>query len=429
VRGRLSGVRHDRPGRPADRPRRRHGGPGPRRAARRLLVACCAAAVLLAPAAVTPSTALLADAGAVRATLGTVEAEPLLFRGGVGAGEAWSLGWDADGRLFAWGSNHVGQLGTGSTVSHETRPTRVLMPDGLRVVQASAGIDLGIALTDDGGVWAWGNPDIWTNTDVPQRVAFFDDLEDEVVGVDAGGYYYLARTGTGALYSWGVASHRLGRPFGTDRDPPARVTAQGLDSRTVVTASAGRFHGAAVTTDGVAVWGADVGDTAGSAVTGLPDGDPVVGVSAGARATLLWTASGRLLGTTSRDAEPVQGLVDVVGAVVSSPVVGLPGQWAWDGAGRLWAWGSNAGGQLGIGEPGGVYVSPQPVELAPGSTAAAVAGGGAHALYEAGSGTFAAAGSNEHGQLGDGTTTPRTAFRVEVPVEGWPAPGGAGDPP
>jgi hypothetical protein len=401
VPGRLSGVARERTV-------RRHGRPRPRRAVLRVLAAWCAAAVLLAPVVATPSTALLADGGAVRATLGTVEAEPLLLRGGIGAGEAWSLGWDADGRLFAWGSNHVGQLGTGLAVESETRPTPVAVPDGLRVVHASAGIDMGIALTDDGGVWAWGNPDIWTNTDVPQRVAFFDDLDDEVVGVDAGGYYYLAWTGTGALYSWGVASHRLGRPFGTDRDPPERVTAQGLDTRTVVTASAGRFHGAAVTTDGVAVWGADVGAIDGTPVSGLPDDDPVVGVSAGARATLLWTASGRLLGTTSWEAEPVDGLVHVVGAVVSSPV---------------------AGGQLGIGAPGGVYVSPQPVELAPGSTAAAVAGGGAHALYEAGSGTFAAAGSNEHGQLGDGTTTPRTAFRVEVPIAGWPPRGTPDAPP
>lgn len=422
MRGRLSGAALDGPA--------RHDGRGaPGRAVRRVLVACCAAAVLLATAVVTPSTALLADDGAVRATLGTVEAEPLLLRGGVGAGDAWSLGWDVDGRLFAWGSNDVGQLGTGSTVSHETRPTRVPLPDGLRAVQASAGIDLGIALTDDGGVWTWGNPDIWTNTGVPQRVAFFDDLGEEVVGVDAGGYYYLAWTSSGALYSWGVASHRLGRPYVTDRDPPERVTAQGLDSRTVVTASAGRFHGAAVTTDGVAVWGADVGAIAGAAVTGLPDQDPVVGVSAGTRTTLFWTASGGLHTTNTWEAEPVQGLGDVVGAVVSSPVVGLPGQWAWDGAGRLWAWGSNASGQLGIGAPGGVYVTPQPVELAPGSTAAAVAGGGAHALYEAGSGTFAAAGSNERGQLGDGTTTPRTAFRIEVPIAGWPAAPGTGDPP
>lgn len=396
----------------------------------RVVGACCAAlAVLLAAPAARPSTALLADRGAVRTALGSVEAEPLLFRGGIGAGDAWSLGWDADGRLFAWGSNDVGQLGTGSGVGAESRPTPVRLPDGLRVVQASAGVDLGVALTDDGGVWTWGNPDIWINSPVPQRATFFDDLDDEVVGVDAGGYFYLAWTSGGALYSWGVAGNRLGRPSSTDRDPPARVTAQGLDARTVVAASAGRFHGVAVALDGVVAWGDDVGGTAGGTVAGLPDDDPVVGVSAGARRTLLWTASGRLLTTTAWETEPVAGLVGVAGAVVSSPVAGEPGQWAWDTAGRLWAWGSNVSGQLGLGVSGGAYVTPQPVELAAGSTAAAVAGGGTHALYEAGSGTFAAAGSNEHGQLGDGTTTPRTAFRIEVPIAGWPASTGADAPP
>ncbi|WP_158369880.1 RCC1 domain-containing protein [Cellulosimicrobium cellulans] len=419
MRGRLSGARWVRGG----------GRAGHRRAPLRMVVACCAVAALLAAPAIRPSTALLADHGTARTVLGAVDAEPQLLRGGIGAGDAWSLGWDSDGRLFSWGSNDVGQLGSGAGTPFGTRPAHVPVPGGLPVVQASAGVDLGIALTGDGGVWTWGNPDIWINTGVPQRATFFDDLDDEVVGVDAGGYFYLAWTAGGALYSWGVVGNRLGRPSSTDRDPPARVTAQGLDARTVVAASAGRFHGVAVALDGVVAWGDDVGGTAGGTVAGLPDDDPVVGVSAGARRTLLWTASGRLLTTTAWEAEPVAGLVDVAGAVVSSPVAGEPGQWAWDGAGRLWAWGSNAGGQLGIGEPGGVYGTPQPVELAPGSTAAAVAGGGAHALYEAGSGTFAAAGSNEQGQLGDGTTTPRTAFRIEVPIAGWPPTAGGDAPP
>lgn len=385
----------------------------------RTAVAVGTAAVAALGLAALPSGAAFLDEGSVRTGLTAVPAQPLLLGGGLDAGDDWSLGWDADGVLHAWGSNGSGSLGTGSAGAGELWPTPVAMPDGRRVAEAAAGIDLGIALSVDGGVYTWGNPDIGTNTPVPQRHAFFDALDDAVVGVDAGGYYYLAWTDDGALYSWGNATSRLGRPVESDREPPARVTARGLDRRAVTVAAAGRYHGAAVVDGEVVAWGGGFGDHGGVTLTGLA-GDPVLGVSAGTDVTLAWTASGALHSARSAAAAVVPGVAAVVGAAASSPADDEAGFWAWDDDGHLWAWGSNSGGQLGLGTTGGSHEEPQPVPLPPGSAVASVAGGGTHALYDTGSGTFAAAGLNGHGQLGDGTTTARSAFALTVPAVAWP---------
>ena len=383
--------------------------------------------VALATVAAVPSVARFADAGAVVNVLGTAEPVPVLLRGGVDAGDAWSLGWEADGRLYSWGADARGELGQGAGGGAVPSPGPVALPEGQRVREAAAGINLGIALTEDGGVWTWGNPDIGGNTATPQRLAFFDELleqhGDAVAGVDAGGYYYLAWTEGGALYSWGNATSRLGRPA-AGAQQPGRVTAQGLDGRTVSTASAGRFHGAAVTGGEVVVWGEGNGDRAGRAVDPpVPGG--VLTVAAGTRHTLLVAADGSLWSTAGAvTATRVAGLDGVVGASISSPVQGESSFWAWDAAGGLWAWGANETGLLGLGVTGGSVASPTPVPLPPdvaGSpTSPRVAGGATHALYDSGAGVFAAAGDNASGQLGDGTTLGRTTFQVTIPVARWP---------
>jgi alpha-tubulin suppressor-like RCC1 family protein len=394
---------------------------GSRRHPRGRAGALVAAALVLATTlSGSASHAGFVDAGTVRTTAGAVDAVPLLLPGGLRAGDGYSLGWDADGVLYAWGENRYGQLGTGTgTTTALARPTRVALPDGQRVVDAAAGSGLTIALTADGGVWTWGDPAVRSNGPTPQREPFFDALDDPVVGIDAGGPFYLAWTSTGALYSWGTPSSYLGHVATSGQDPPARVVAQGLGDRAVSSASAGRHQAAAVVDGDVVVWGVGFNGYTGWPISGLAPGR-TASVSVGYAVVLVLSLDGTVATTTRATAVPVAGLVDVVGAVASVPDASASAFWAWDGSGAVWGWGRDANGNLGLGTPGATHADPVPVPLPAGVEVTGVAAGSTHALHGTAAGVWAAAGWNGMGQHGCDTWT---SSHVVVPVEPsdrWP---------
>ncbi|HEX2312108.1 MAG TPA: hypothetical protein VHJ17_00105 [Thermomonospora sp.] len=75
--------------------------------------------------------------------------------------------------------------------------------------------------------------------------------------------------------------------------------------------------------------------------------------------------------------------------------------------GTVWAWGDNSQGQLGTGN---TTDSPVPVQVPGITTAVSVsAGSDGHVLAVLSDGTVKAWGANNNGQLGDGSTTPRTS--------------------
>jgi alpha-tubulin suppressor-like RCC1 family protein len=414
----------------------------------RLVALAAAAATLTSLAAVTPSTARFEDAGAASAVLLAAEDDELLLTGGVEAGDGHSIGWTEEGELFAWGRNREGQLGIGTAEPSDgqgyPRPVRVPLPAGEQVVDACAGADATIALTEDAdgrrSVFTWGGSSggvggSWANnTPSPQRVAALEDPDDPVVQVEAGAYFYLARTAAGRLFSWGLADNRLGRPVvaGDPNAPPREVTAQLLHSSDVevIHASAGRFHSAAVTDDGrVVVWGnQQTGNSGGAVVTGIV-GVPVE-VAAGRDATLIRTADGRVFQTTGTHAtEPTTSvgasIAPVDGIAVSSPVAAgsRPSYFAWRGAASgsrtLYAWGDGSSGQLGYSIPVDHIAHPTMVGLPIGSVPHRFAAGGAHTLYESTTGQYAATGLNDLGQLGDGTRDGRSLFVYVIGLSRW----------
>jgi alpha-tubulin suppressor-like RCC1 family protein len=70
----------------------------------------------------------------------------------IAAGDDHSLALDAMGRVWAWGGNAAGQLGSGSTVPTGS-PIQVGLPP---VVAIAGGLRSSEALTAQGTVWTWG---------------------------------------------------------------------------------------------------------------------------------------------------------------------------------------------------------------------------------------------------------------------------------
>jgi alpha-tubulin suppressor-like RCC1 family protein len=92
----------------------------------------------------------------------------------VSSGEYHTMAIEANGCLWAWGSNNTGQLGNGANAQRNS-PVRV--GEELDWVAVSAGSLHTIAIKADGSLWAWGRTEfrpladrVDTDRNVPVRV-------------------------------------------------------------------------------------------------------------------------------------------------------------------------------------------------------------------------------------------------------------------
>ena len=117
----------------------------------------------------------------------------------IAAGAFHTLAIDSGGTLWAWGFNGSGQLGTGTQI--ESRgPVRVSFPDGTpRIVMIAAGDGHSLAVDANGNLWAWGSNDrgqlgIGTVMDshVPARVTYPLGDTHPIVSIAAGTHHSLA---------------------------------------------------------------------------------------------------------------------------------------------------------------------------------------------------------------------------------------------
>jgi len=125
--------------------------------------------------------------------------------GKLAAGTGHTLMIDADGNVWAWGSNEYGQLGIGSYEDQIT-PNKI---DGLNdIIAVAAGDNHSIALDGDGNVWTWGKNNVYQlglgtveNSSVPIKLTTINGVN----GISAAGNYNLAVKTDGTLWSWGEA--------------------------------------------------------------------------------------------------------------------------------------------------------------------------------------------------------------------------------
>jgi alpha-tubulin suppressor-like RCC1 family protein len=223
----------------------------------------------------------------------------------VAAGEEHSLALLSNGTVLAWGDNHEGQLGNGTT-----RTSAVPVPvTGLtRVTAIAAGSLFSLALLSDGTVMAWGdNRDgqlgngTLTNSSVPVPVTGLTGVTE----IAAGTRHALAVLSNGTAVAWG--QNESGQ-LGAGIKASIKTTPVAVRKLTgVVSIAAGEEHSLALLSDGsVKVWGGNGefqlarsnGFPGGIAQSTVPIGVPGVGkataIAAGGSFSLAVVAGGRV---------------------------------------------------------------------------------------------------------------------------------------
>jgi alpha-tubulin suppressor-like RCC1 family protein len=84
------------------------------------------------------------------------EAARQVFQGGSGAKNGQTVAILANSSVWAWGDNDRGQLGVGTKVSSDV-PLRVDVPPGVTFVRVSSGGYASYAIDHSGRLWAWGD--------------------------------------------------------------------------------------------------------------------------------------------------------------------------------------------------------------------------------------------------------------------------------
>jgi alpha-tubulin suppressor-like RCC1 family protein len=274
--------------------------------------------------------------------------------------------------VYTLGNNTWGELGNGTTTASQVPVGPVGLPG--TASQVAAGYGASAALVN-GSVWTWGNNSNGQlgyststgNTTTPQQVPGLSGITQIVLTWPGNGY---ALGADGTVWAWGDNSDgQLGNGGTTSATVPARVP--GLTGVTEV--AAGNGHVLVRRSDGtVAGWGENSNGE-------LGDG----------------TTLNRL---TPVQAQVLTGITQIATGYASYAV---------RSDGTLFSWGANGSGQLGNGSTGGFSTTPAPLSL-PGVTQVATSSLFTLALVGSAERVYAW-GSNIYGELGDGTTVDKSA--------------------
>jgi RHS repeat-associated protein len=344
----------------------------------------------------------------------------------VWGGEMHTCALTTGGGMKCWGDNTYGQVGDGTTTQRLAPANVSGLASGVTI--ASAGIRHTCALLIGGNAKCWGDNSSGQLAIGPTTQGFtpvtLNGLNGEVfTSVTSGFDHTCALTPSGGVKCWGSNTHgQLGDGSTISRLTP--VTVSGLGSG-VSAIEAGGFHTCALTTaGGIKCWGINSYGTLGDGTTtnrsipvdvsGLTSG--VAAIASGYANTCALTTGGGVKcwgynvdgrvgdGTTvSPRSTPVNvsGLTSGVSAITA----GVRHTCALTTAGGVKCWGTNPNGQLG---DGSTTTRTAPVDVSGlASGVSAISAGEIHTCARTTNGGVKCWGGNGNGQVGDGTNTQR----------------------
>jgi len=316
----------------------------------------------------------------------------------VSAGESHTCGIIGTD-LYCWGANSNGQLGVGDSNSR-TVPTKVAALDDKSVTAVSAGANHTCAIAD-GKVYCWGQGTSGQLGNGTNNTAYSPVLVSSQSGVTvtaiAAGTNHTCAIADGSVFCWGANSHgQLGNNSTNNSNTPVAVSTSGdLGSQTVTAITAGGSHSCAVGADHRSYcWGYNASGQLGSVYTYTT--------------CVLWI----FCSTTSdyRD-RPTPTAVDTDGAMGTRSVATVTAGTSHTCAianGAAYCWGLGTSGQLGNGAMSTTYLS-KAVATSTMSSAVTAISAGANSTCAIAGGAAYCWGVGSSGQLGNGSTSNRSA--------------------
>jgi len=317
----------------------------------------------------------------------------------------------ADGSPLCWGANDLGQLGDG-TRSIVSQPTEMIA--GATAI--TVGTSNACAMTAQGiRCWGYNGSGLLGDGTTEGRDAPVAVTLPNASAVETGGDHTCGLDATNVVWCWGSNwSSQLGTTAGGDALVPRVADKAGIGARTAV--GIGSSQTCALGAGAVECWGFDyAGQLGNNATTGVGPAAAqsiatATAVFVGEQSSYALLADGTLRGwgensdgrlgdgtTTSRS------VPTPIAQSVANPralAVAFGHSCAIDGAGAVWCWGSNDSGQLGDGT---TLASPSAVRVAGLPAVTEIAVGVDHSCAVDATGAVWCWGSNRSGQLGDDT--------------------------
>ena len=181
----------------------------------------------------------------------------------VAAGDLFTMGVKTNGTLWAWGTSHSGQFGSGSTEEFEESYLPIQIGTDTDWNYAEASRNEAAAIKINGTLWMWGRNDygqlgIGTTTDsnIPVQVGT-DTWQDVLLSKNYQFQFSAGIKTNGSLWTWGYNEfYQLGNGTTTNYNVPTPV----LAGTSFTACSAGESFSAAVKDNGqLAIWGAGNG--------------------------------------------------------------------------------------------------------------------------------------------------------------------------